>query len=841
MKHAFWKTDWFPGLVVSVLCMTFAGAGLISQFEWKAYDLGVQFSKVSVADDSVVIIAIDQASIDELGDWPWPRDRLSRIVHRLSSAKASVIGLTVPLDAGQNRYTLEYLKELRESNKKDDSASKLLRKMQAGLNTDLSLALSLKGAVNTVLPLGYENGVVSAKAGELSSRMKKHTISQVTEASLTWQDYLPGILNAPLLEVKDLKSPAQPITPYASGIGVLDLAHRSKTSGSAIPLVLKYGEYYFPSYSLLFAAYAMGLSVADIELDVRRGITLGNKKIESDPSLRFHPRHYESRNGVNAFKVYSFKDVYNKSINSREFRNKAVLIGVTASHLLEPQISSENENISPLETLAHSVYSILNEEAYKTPDWARLAQLLAMLVVATYLMFVLPKLRVTTGIITSVLLLFVLFNIEFVSMLAKAVWIPLMLPVFTLLTGILFIVFRRGVVGHFHGLKVELSDSNLMLGQYFQSQGQLDQAFEKYSRCITNDELLDKLYNLGLDYERKRQLNKAATVFQDIQSHNANFRDVQERVKRNKELENVIVLGGKSGKGGQGDASGTMILTTKGLQKPMLGRYVIEDEIGRGAMGLVYLGKDPKIGRQVAIKTMALSQEFEGDQLDEVKSRFLREAETAGRLNHPNIVTIYDVGEEHDLAYIAMDYLKGSDLSSACKEGHLLETGVVFDIAINVAEALDYAHEHKVIHRDIKPANIIYDPNKKVVKVTDFGVACLTDASKTKTGTVLGSPSYMSPEQVAGKRLTGSSDLYSLGVMIYQLTTGKLPFVGESLASLMYKIANEKHQDMRRIYADIPQCLSRIVNKALQKDATKRFQTGKDMAAALRRCKANKD
>ncbi|MCK5640093.1 MAG: serine/threonine protein kinase, partial [Gammaproteobacteria bacterium] len=144
-------------------------------------------------------------------------------------------------------------------------------------------------------------------------------------------------------------------------------------------------------------------------------------------------------------------------------------------------------------------------------------------------------------------------------------------------------------------------------------------------------------------------------------------------------------------------------------------------------------------------------------------------------------------------------------------------------------------------HRDIKPANIIYDAQKGVVKVTDFGVACLTDASKTKTGTVLGSPSYMSPEQIAGKRLTGSSDLYSLGVMIYQLTTGKLPFVGESLASLMYKIANERHQDMRRIYADIPQCLSRIVNKSLHKDAKKRFQTGKDMAGALRRCKANKD
>jgi serine/threonine protein kinase len=183
----------------------------------------------------------------------------------------------------------------------------------------------------------------------------------------------------------------------------------------------------------------------------------------------------------------------------------------------------------------------------------------------------------------------------------------------------------------------------------------------------------------------------------------------------------------------------------------MLGRYEIEKELGKGAMGVVYLGRDPKINRVVAIKTMALSQEFEADELVEVKERFFREAETAGRLNHANIVTMFDAGEEHDLAYIAMEFLKGKDLVPYAKPGNLLPLPRVMSIVARVADALSYAHENNVVHRDIKPANIMYEPESDQVKVTDFGIARITDSSKTKTGMVLGTPSFMSPEQLAGK------------------------------------------------------------------------------------------
>src|SRR5206468_944837 len=261
----------------------------------------------------------------------------------------------------------------------------------------------------------------------------------------------------------------------------------------------------------------------------------------------------------------------------------------------------------------------------------------------------------------------------------------------------------------------------------YQGQGQLDLAWDKFRQVPLSEALLDNLYNLALDFERKRQFNKAEGVFRYMHEFNPKFRDLEFRLSRAKQLsETVILSGGASHPGGS--------LQLGMGEKPKFGRFEVQKELGKGAMGVVYLGKDPKIGREVAIKTMALSQEFEADELADVKQHFFREAETAGRLSHPNIVTIYDTGEEHDFCYIAMELLKGGDL-----------------------------------------------------------------APYTKTGMVLGTPSYMSPEQLAGKRIEGRSDLFSLGVTLYQLLCGRLPFEGESMAQLMFKIASEPPTDILAI------------------------------------------
>jgi serine/threonine-protein kinase len=367
------------------------------------------------------------------------------------------------------------------------------------------------------------------------------------------------------------------------------------------------------------------------------------------------------------------------------------------------------------------------------------------------------------------------------------------------------------------------------MGLALQGQGQLDAAFDRFQRVPMNDEVMANLYNLALDFERKRQFNKAESVYEHMAAYDRGYKDLEAKLNRARNLSETVILGG-----GGGHRGGTLLLDGGAVEKPMLGRYQVEKELGKGAMGVVYLGKDPKIGRVVAIKTMALAQEFEGDELNDARQRFFREAETAGRLQHQNIVTIFDAGEEHDLAYIAMEFLKGRDLVDHCKDGSLLPVARVLSIVARVAEALAYAHRQNVVHRDIKPANIMYELDSDTVKVTDFGIARITDSSKTRTGLVLGTPSFMSPEQIAGKKVDGRSDLYSLGVTLYQMLTGLLPFRGESMAELMYKIANEDVPDLRGARKDLPERLAQVVARALAKKSDLRYQDGDEFARDLR-------
>ncbi|MGB3620297.1 MAG: serine/threonine-protein kinase, partial [Ketobacter sp.] len=283
------------------------------------------------------------------------------------------------------------------------------------------------------------------------------------------------------------------------------------------------------------------------------------------------------------------------------------------------------------------------------------------------------------------------------------------------------------------------------------------------------------------------------------------------------------------------DFSGTQSLVMPAQEgvKPVLGRYQIERELGRGAMGTVYLGIDPKISRRVAIKTLSF-REFDSDQLERIKERFFREAEAVGRLTHPHIVTVFDVGEEADLAFMAMDYVDGRSLDRCASEGTLLDIEEVYSIVAAVADALHYAHQQNIVHRDIKPGNILYDAASSQIKVADFGIARIVDDSKTKTGDMLGSPVFMSPEQLKGNKVTGASDIYSLGVTFYQLLTGALPFSGDSIANLAYHILNKKYVSVREVRPELSAGVVRVVNKALHREPSRRYANAGEMADAVR-------
>lgn len=358
---------------------------------------------------------------------------------------------------------------------------------------------------------------------------------------------------------------------------------------------------------------------------------------------------------------------------------------------------------------------------------------------------------------------------------------------------------------------------------------ELDLAFSVLRQQATTGETKAQLYELAMEHGRRRDYGRAERVFRHLAARDAGYRDVATKLEK---------------------LSGARLAQTKATARPAagvataqpaapghnLGRYQLERVIGRGAMATVYLGRDPTINRLVAIKTVPLAEEFAEGDLATARTHFLREAESAGRLNHPNIIAIYDAGEDKHVAWLAMEYFEGKPLSHYAQLGRLLPPTVVLELMARAAEALHYAHVQNVVHRDVKPANLLYDDIADTLKLVDFGIARLTDSSRTRTGIILGTPSYMSPEQLSASGVSGQSDLYSLGVTMYHLLAGAPPFQADSIPKLMERIAQQPHRPLRDIRDDIPDCVDSVLARALAKEPAGRFADGRAMALALRAC-----
>jgi predicted Ser/Thr protein kinase len=374
-----------------------------------------------------------------------------------------------------------------------------------------------------------------------------------------------------------------------------------------------------------------------------------------------------------------------------------------------------------------------------------------------------------------------------------------------------------------------------------------EQRFAELKGRKASSTVLGDLYTLGTQLEQRGRATQATAVYRHLARIDNTYRDVGPRLKRLMDADRakpkpVPAAAAPSRSVAAPSRSLPTPSTRETPDEPprleRLGRYQLEREIGRGAMGIVYLGRDTAINRLVAIKAIPLASEFSDSELAEARARFFREAETAGRLNHPNIVTIYDVGEERGLAYIAMEYLKGRHLSEYATSNKLLEPRKVLEVIGRTADALGFAHKQQVVHRDIKPANLMFDASTDVLKITDFGIARLSGAGSTRTGIVLGTPSFMSPEQLEGRTVTGHSDLFSLGVSLFQLLTGQLPFTADSMTGLMQQIAEAPHPPLRAFRPDLPVCVENVIDRALAKTPEARFDSGAQMAAALDDCRS---
>jgi CHASE2 domain-containing sensor protein/tRNA A-37 threonylcarbamoyl transferase component Bud32 len=744
--------------------------------------------------------------------------RLARLLDRLQAAGVAAIGLALPLDRAQTplaKVDLDRWRTLLDKglDKTPDKATLLQQ-----LDPDGALQEALSSAHQPVLAM--------------SSTASRAGIDAMPALAVEPPDnglalILPLISPVPALfaDTENVFLPAA-LPGFVQHTTPALFLQSEATVLATAPLAIPSNGQYRPSFELALAARALGVSMDSVRVHPGRGVALGTAWYATDAGLRVYPR-------VSSVAVpsTSAEALLAGSLADRQLRGKAVVVGLSTGLLGQAVSLPGAVTATRLQWSGQVVNAIINESFVSVPYWSLGVQRGAIMLILIYLLLLPARLRGGLGLVAGLGLVFLLLNGELLLLILRNTALPLGLPVLFLMLGHGLWYVHQRVAGHYHRLRDERDEALVELSSNLRSQGQLDAAYKRLSACAGGATLREALYQLGLDFERRRQFNKALAAYDRIAEQDANFRDIRERRARHQPLPEKNLAATTIAY-----ASTKLVVDDPKVERQVLGRYEIERELGRGAMGTVYLGRDPRISRTVAIKTMALTEEFESTQLDEVRRRFFQEAETAGRLNHPNIVTVYDVGEEHDLAYIAMDYISGDSLDQHVRPEALLSIEQVFTIGVQVAEALDYAHEQKVVHRDVKPGNIIFDLNKGQLKVTDFGIACLTDNSKTRTGTVLGSQFYMSPEQIAGKKVDGRSDLFSLGVTLYQLFTGRLPFEGDSLTSLMYQITNEKPKGIRKLRSELPTCLTRLINKALEKHPDKRFANGQAMAEAIRRC-----
>ncbi|MBW1827820.1 MAG: serine/threonine protein kinase [Deltaproteobacteria bacterium] len=416
----------------------------------------------------------------------------------------------------------------------------------------------------------------------------------------------------------------------------------------------------------------------------------------------------------------------------------------------------------------------------------------------------------------------------------SGIWLRVLFPLFILIAGYGFVIGGRVLKERKTMEKAESdsSEADRTLGLFYQQQGLLDLAFEKFRPLAHEEEVKDMLYGLGLEYEETGQIQKALVVYKLMIEGDKYADDPDIGIFQPEEVRTSGLMGAQ--------ADSQPLFPVEEVTKPAIGGYEISDEIEQDSAGVIFKAIDIRTNKTVSLRTVNLSK-FGEDHIDDIRGRFFQEAEGLSLLSHPNIATLYNWGEEQDQFYIVMEYLEGEGLETVLNKEKLLSVRETLRIVGRVAEALDFAHGKDVIHQHIMPAGIKRMEKAKDTKICDFAFAWMPSAFDIKPDSLQAAHFYMSPEQIAGKKVDGRSDIFSLGVVFFEMLTGEKPFVGEDMTTLMLKITREKHPSPRSYNPKIPRVIEQIVDRALEKDLKERYQTAGQMAVHLNKVVARID
>lgn len=822
-------------LMMAILAGMLFGFKPLLYLEYKAYDLMANFKR-RTAGIPVIIVAIDDKSLKSIGDWPWPRSYIADIINTLSKNGAQIQGVSILYRNRELNDGLVEIQNLREYfHQKPPIAKKqtlneidrLLVQTQTRLNHDDYLISAVRRARNVVLPLRFRLAKTDDLIPtDLSAWLKLNSI-EISEPSAVQKQparvaaFLSGWHFGKPFTASQVQQPYDELSRKSGALGHINLIADQDMITRSVPLFVRFQNREFLSLALQVAIKYYGASIKNIR-PASSGLQLKHIHI---PTVGHQQMLVDFKGRQINIEKFSAIDVLEGKIPEKSFWHKVVLLGITAEEFTPTYKTPGQGRASAIEIVANAVENIINRKHISRPVWSPALEILVLIYFAVFLLFVIPKIQPRISMLIFTIFLATWVGVAFGLFIFHGYWLRIIGPTLFAIIGLVLAESKR-ISDKKKDESVELNKS---LGLSLQGQGLLDMAFERFIKCPIEDKSVQALlYHLGLDFERKRMFNKALAVYNHILKAGV-FKDIKHRIKNLEKIEHTLVLSAGQKK------KETALFLADSTAKPTLGRYEIIKELGHGAMGTVYLGKDPSINREVAVKTLSYA-DVEPQQLNEVKDQFFREAEAAGKLSHPNIVTIYDVGEDDDMAYIAMELLKGNDLTEFCSKGNLLPPHRILSLGAAVAEALDYAHQQGVVHRDIKPANIILLENDQI-KVADFGIArVMTSSTKTQTGVIFGTPNYMSPEQVAGKKVDGRSDLFSMGVVLYEMFSAEKPFKGENINALMYAITHNTYTPLPEVAPQTPACCVKIIDRLLRKGVSRRYQSASQLVKQIKLC-----
>ncbi len=807
----------------------------------------------------VVIVAIDDKSIDRFGPMAWPRNEYVPLIERLSSAGARVIAFD---------FTFGALEREAANNK--------------------LLASAMKKAGNVVF--GYEFtdvGDPSPAGTPASAAVQANALSRFESLAIP--------------PAPSLTEPEPVLAAAAAAVGHVRNVASEDGRIRVVPLFIQHGGKAYPSLALQIARVYTETPMEQVELT--NGLAgMGSWDIPVTASgevLLDWPAA-----GEEAFPQYSFLDVVRGDVKDEAFRGKAVLVGGTASGIDDRDLpfAVEAPGVLIYATFLDNVFRVAFVQA---PGWAFLLEWALFFAVCGLGVWLLPRLSTPLLLIAVPALAFLLFGTAAFLFVQKGIWIKVVYPSLALLAplGLTVALKLTASERETRDVAAEKLESQKLLALSFQEKGMLDMALATFNKLPFTQDMKHVYLNLGLDYENRGQRDKAYLVYKKIFDSDPGFEDVAPRMERLSQAgagpslfpvpatnlgraptpaptsrapvyppaatpapvepaepmdmedaptemspasagvpsEPARASGASVPAAGSGSlrsmpSSGVPLLTPAPggpiVPGSRFSRYEVEQHLGRGGMGDVYLVRDTVINRKAALKTIRGDTGLEAQQVIEMRQRFYREAQTAGKLAHPNIVTVFDVGEDLGMSYIVMEFVEGNTLTQLMKKQRLSPQQIKH-VIFNAGLGLDYAHQNGVFHRDVKPDNIMVSKTG-LVKVMDFGIARVVESNLTKTGSIMGTPAYMSPEQVHGEKIDSRSDIFSLGVILYELLTGKKPFTGETMSALMMAIMKGDPAPPSTIDTKIHASWDEILRKALAKKPEERYPTAREFAQAVR-------